>query len=150
MIIQKTLRNAAVGTVAAGAMILPTATTIAPQLQLVAGCSYPDSRFTDTEQELSRYVIRKGAVTSTVTVDSLAGNDAPNGTITVSVYRPNGGLYKSKSKTITGSEDTAKFRFGGFRRAKQARTWEFVATFNGFCRYTDSSDNDFLFVDGRR
>ena len=51
--IKKTLRNAAVGTLAAGAMILPAATTVAPQLQLVA-CDYPDSRDTATTQELSK------------------------------------------------------------------------------------------------
>ena len=55
--IKKTLRNAAVGTIAAGAMILPAATTVAPSLQMVA-CNYPKSVSTGTDLDILPPVVR--------------------------------------------------------------------------------------------
>ena len=142
--IKKTLRNAAVGTLAAGALILPATATIAPQMQLMA-CQYPDSQATNTEQTLSRYAVRKGEVISTVTVDNLDGKSTPNGEVTVSVYRPNGDLLISKTKTLSGNDDTVSFTFGGWGERKNG-TYRFVAVFEGKCKYSDSRDRDFLVV----
>ena len=144
MIIKKTLRNAAVGTLAAGAMILPAATTVAPQMQLLSSdCAYPDSQDTNTEQTLSRYVLRKGAITSTVTVSNLDGGSSPNGTITVRMTGPGPNI--TKSKVISGQETSETFRFGGFGKRKQG-AYTFTATFSGTCRYSNSSDEDTAIV----
>ena len=139
--IKKTLRNVAVGTIAAGAMILPAATTVAPSMQLMA-CEYEDSRDTNTKQTLSDYVISGGSVTSTVTVKSLDGG-TPNGTVTVTVMGP--GPDRVKSKRLSGSDTTVSFKFGGFGKRSEG-TYRFVAVFEGDCRYANSRDTDRLVV----
>lgn len=142
--IKKTLRNAAVGTIAAGAMILPAATTVAPQMQLMA-CNYPDSRDTAVDQTLSKYALSKGKVRSFVTVNNLDGAEAPNGEITVTMYNTNGDAVKSKSKDIKKANNARKFTFGGFGKKKQG-TYRFVASFNGGCKYSNSFDEDYATV----
>ena len=86
-------------------------------------------------------MLSKGKIRSFVTVSDLDGDSTPNGTITVTMYGPNGGVKKVKSKTIKKNQDTKKFTFGGFGKKKQG-VYTFVAEFDGWCRYSDSSDED--------
>lgn len=140
--IKKTLAKAAVGTLAAGAMVLPATATVAPSIQLMA-CDYPDRRDTNTEQVLSRYAVDKGRVTSFVSVSSLDGGGSPNGWITVTVSGP--GKDRSKTKKLNGSETSEEFRFGGWGKKRQG-TYAFVASFDGFCQYGPSADTDHVVV----
>ena len=108
--IKKTLRNAAVGTIAAGAMILPAATTVAPSLQMVA-CQYPKSVSTGTDLDILPPVVAPRQDFRT-RVDVFAGNATPNGTVTVTVTAPSGDVVRQRSGDI-GPNTRVVFVFGG-------------------------------------
>ena len=137
--IKKTLRNALVGTAAAGAMILPAATTVAPTIQNVA-CKYPKSIVTSTDLIAPTVIQDHDTNTATVDVD---GQGGPNGTVRFKVVGPikddgtGGKKRKVAFKDVTNGEPVT-FTFGGGFKA--GKNYKLKAKFFGNCRYRNSSD----------
>lgn len=136
--IKKTLRNVAVGTVTAGALILPAATTVAPQMQLM-GCEYPDSVVTSTKLSAPDTITAGNSYDATVDVN---GQGGPNGEVTFKVVGPitqkgDGKVQKSVTKTVTNGAPVT-FTFGA--GLKDGKKYKLKAKFKGNCRYKNSSD----------
>ncbi len=136
--IEKTLRKAAVGTVLAGAMVLPAATTVAPSVSLAAcGGPYENSIATSTDLKLSK---PGGKVTATVKVST--GGETPNGRLRLKVTG------QEKQVADIGPKRKVKFKIDGLRAKKngKARTYEVKAKFFGACKFKDSSDQSAIVV----
>ena len=126
--IKKSLRNAAASTAALGVVILPGATTIAPQMELMA-CKYPRSIVTDTEVIYPTVINARTVHTARVNVDGLKG---PNGRVRFRV-----GKQDPQFAQVRDGKPV-KFKFGGNLRG--GRTYTIRAKFFGNCKYRNSSD----------
>ena len=141
--IKKTLRNSVVGTAVAGALILPAATTVAPQLQLMA-CDYPNSVFTTTDVDAPAAVRPGEAVPVSVVVEAAEGE--PNGKLIVTITGPSGKRVREKDKGVGDGE--REFLFAGFKLGKNqdAKTYKVTARFIGTCKFQNSSDSVYFTV----
>lgn len=127
--IKKTLSKAVAGTAAAGVLILPAATTIAPQFELVK-CKYPNSVVTDTELIYPTVIKAHTQHSARVNVD---GQGGPDGYVVFQI--PDAGIMKQKN---VNDGRPVKFKFG--KKLDGGRTYTIKAKFFGKCKFRDSSD----------
>jgi len=139
-LIAKTLRNAVAGTAAVGAIVLPGAMTVAPQISNMA-CQYPDSVVTDTEIASQRHFDRGEVGRAVVTVVSDAG--VPNGDVRLVISK--NGDEKWNSGRVPLPNDGTK----GFDLPDKLKVGEYVlrGKFFGKCQYQNSSDRFAFTVD---
>lgn len=142
--IKKSLRKAAVGTIAAGALALPAAGAIAPQMQLVA-CQYPDSIASSTDVIIDTPLVRPGAGVR-VDVEVFASGRNPNGRVVLSVTGPSGKRVRTKEKAVR--DGNISFVVGNFRLGKKRdqKTFKVTALYNGSCRFKNSSGTGYFVV----
>jgi len=127
--VKKLLRNVVASSAAAGMMILPAATSIAPQIQNVA-CKYPRSIVTQTKLIYPTVIEAHTTHIARVNVD---GKGGPNGTVRFKLGKHGDPVFKN---VVDGSP--VRFKFG--ETLKGGRTYVVRAKFFGNCRYRNSSD----------
>lgn len=143
--IQKTLRNSLVGTLAAGAMLLPAATTVAPQLELVkCQLKYKNTRTTSTDAQIKDPLVRPRQAVN-VNVKVFAEGENPNGDLIVNVFAPNGDRVRTQSKPV--GDGNKQFRFKGFRLGKKKeKTYTVTARYVGNCKDKNSRGSAYFVV----
>ena len=143
--IKKTLTKSLVGTVAAGAMILPGAMTVAPQLELVkCMLKYKGTRPTSTDAQIQDPLVRPNEAVQ-VDVKVFAGDGDPTGDLIVTVTGPNGKRVRTKEKPV--GDGNKQFQFGGFRLGKKKeKTYKVTARYIGNCKDKNSSGSAYFVV----
>lgn len=137
---KKAIRNAVAGTAASGLLLVPTATTVSPQIANMV-CQYPDSIGTTTKAVPFRPVMRKGQ-RNWVRVRVSSNGPTPRGVVDLTVQR----LGTTTKRLQNGR---AVFRLP-VKRMRAGKTYAIHAKFFGFCRFKDSQDRTFVIVQKRR
>ena len=137
--IKKTMRNAVAGTVAAGAMILPAATTVSPQIENMA-CNYPNSIVTTLKLNAPSVIRAHQRTRVVINVD--AGGFGPNGKVRFRVVKA--GHVKRTQWTKVSKGSPVVHHFGkGFKAGKR---YKLRAKFFGNCRFRNSADQKVITV----
>jgi hypothetical protein len=128
--LKKVVGRAVAGTAAAGLVMVPAVTTVAPQLSNVS-CQYNDTVTTSTDLTL-RYVVAPYGARNVATATVSAGADDPAGKVRITVAGVG-----SWTRTLGDGNRVSQ----ALPRALDAgKTYTVRARFLGKCRFRDSSD----------
>jgi len=132
--IKKSLRNAVAATAIAGTMVLPAATTVAPQIADVA-CAYPNSVTTATN--IAAPTVIKDHTSHTATVDVDPG--AAKGRVRFRIVGPLG-HHSDVQKNVWAQYDGSPVSFSYGGAFKAGKNYKLKAKFYGNCKFRNSSD----------